>query len=306
MRLLQHRFLRNLSRACSAGLAALACDDPATPAPSVPVLVSVWRAAPISAPVGLAQGPQGEIYVLEWHFRVQEFDAQGRPLSVIDIDATGMDVDPQGNLYIVERSSANLLKLDRDEQPVLNILHGRDWTFDGPIAVDGSSNVYLASSDNCIRKYDIQGRLAATWGTSGEAPGQFRDIRDIAVDAAGHVYVVEGTERSASTWLGNGRVQKFDDSGVFLDAWGRPGFGAGEFHGPTRIAIDHDGEVTVADGAVIDRFTRDGAWIDDWGGGGFGCYNGRFARIGGIALDGKGHLYVADTHCNRVQVFRIR
>jgi DNA-binding beta-propeller fold protein YncE len=47
--------------------------------------------------------------------------------------------------------------------------------------------------------------------------------------------------------VNNHRVQKFTGAGGFLEAWGQPGAGPGEFNGPSGLAVDAAGRVYVAD-----------------------------------------------------------
>ncbi len=94
--------------------------------------------------------------------------------------------------------------------------------------------------------------FAGTWGTEGSGPGEFNAPEDLAVDAAGHVYV-------ADTW--NYRIQKFTADGTFLTAWGSQGSGDGQFEeGPIGIAAALGGDVYVASGRV-QRFNPNGALV---------------------------------------------
>lgn len=61
---------------------------------------------------------------------------------------------------------------------------------------------------------------------------------DIAVDAAGNLYVLDS---------GNHRVQKFNPEGKYLATFGRQGQGPGEFYFPTSIDVDPDGNIAIAD-----------------------------------------------------------
>jgi sugar lactone lactonase YvrE len=61
---------------------------------------------------------------------------------------------------------------------------------------------------------------------------------DIAVDAAGNVYVLDS---------GNHRVQKFDAAGQYLATFGRRGQGPAEFQFPLSLDIDSEGYLYVAD-----------------------------------------------------------
>jgi tripartite motif-containing protein 71 len=46
---------------------------------------------------------------------------------------------------------------------------------------------------------------------------------------------------------GNNRVQKFDNTGKFIAAWGTFGSGNAQFFGPVGVAVDSSGNVYVTD-----------------------------------------------------------
>jgi DNA-binding beta-propeller fold protein YncE len=73
---------------------------------------------------------------------------------------------------------------------------------------------------------------------------------------------------------------------------------------PVRLVTSHDGSlVYVVDNqnSRIQVFTSDGAYVGQWGtaGGGPGQFSGPI----GIAIDGPGNVFVADTNNGRIQVF---
>jgi hypothetical protein len=70
-------------------------------------------------------------------------------------------------------------------------------------------------------------------------PGRFRQVTDVAWDAAGNTYISDGYI--------NSRVAKVDKDGVWLKSWGERGTGPGQFHTPHSIALDAKGLVYVAD-----------------------------------------------------------
>jgi len=68
--------------------------------------------------------------------------------------------------------------------------------------------------------------------------GEFDSPRNVGVDSAGNVYVADRL---------NDRIQKFDNDGEFLAAWGMTGTDDGEFDQPAGVAGDAFGNVYVAD-----------------------------------------------------------
>lgn len=174
-------------------------------------------------------------------------------------------------------------------------------------------------------------------GSTGALGGQFSSLRGTTTDTAGNTYVADSLNR---------RVQKFDAAGNFVAAWGKDvmvgggtgyeictvatsckagvfgGLG-GEFqNGPNGVATDAAGNVYVADGSRVTKFTSAGAFVRLWGkdvvaGGGTGpeictvaanCkagnvlsnLGGEFSGAGNVAA-GAGAVYVSDG--SRIQKF---
>jgi len=131
------------------------------------------------------------------------------------------------------------------------------------LAVDGSGNIYVGCSDGTIRKVTPSGvvtTLAGTAGLFGSTDGtggaaQFSNINGVAVDAAGMIYVTDNS---------SGRV--------------RPDIGC------TIRRITPVGVVTTLAGKAGVQGSADGAGIA-----------ARFGSFGGIAADGSGTIYVADS-----------
>ena len=132
------------------------------------------------------------------------------------------------------------------------------------------------------------------WGESGlNSPGKFSFPQNIAIDELGNVYVTD---------LGNMRVQKFNNDGTFLNAWGSSGTGPGQFHSPAGIAV-FNATVYVVDTQQnrVQQFDLDGNFISTWGD--QGENPGQFFLPNGISVGTNGTIYVADTGNQRIQKF---
>ena len=103
----------------------------------------------------------------------------------------------------------------------------------------------------------------------------------------------------------------FSPDGKFLEAWGTPGKGPGQFKLTTNdpkpdangaIAFAPDGSFYVADNGNdrVEKFDKDRHFVTAWGS--FGTGDGQFASPKGIATDGK-TVYVADDPRGDIQAF---
>jgi hypothetical protein len=67
----------------------------------------------------------------------------------------------------------------------------------------------------------------------------FRQVTDMAWDAAGNTYISDGYI--------NSRIAKVDKDGNWIKSWGEPGSEPGQLNTPHSIAVDAEGRVYVAD-----------------------------------------------------------
>ncbi|HWP78644.1 MAG TPA: HYR domain-containing protein, partial [Candidatus Nitrosotenuis sp.] len=123
--------------------------------------------------------------------------------------------------------------------------------------------------------------------------GAFSFPQYVAVDEAGNVYVTD---------LGNFRVQKFDNDGVYLHSWGSKGTGSKDFQSPAGIAVKND-FVYVVDHELnmVKKFDTSGNFISSWGS--TGTDPGKFKLPNGVAVSKDNFVYVVDTGNSRVQKF---
>ena len=133
-----------------------------------------------------------------------------------------------------------------------------------------------------------------TFGSYGEAEGQFVWPAAIALDSSENVYVTD-------EWLG--RVSVFDRTGGFLRAWDAREMGEHGSGRPSGIAIDRDDRIYVVDrvNCRVLRYGVDGELLGSWGD--RGSDPGRLDSPWGITVNDEGHLFVADHMNHRVQQF---
>ena len=142
-----------------------------------------------------------------------------------------------------------------------------------------------------------RGASVATWGESGDAPGQFRFSMghpywgDLAFGPDGNLYVLDPF---------NSRIQVFGSDGTYPREWGEPGSGEGQFDEPSGIGIDDAGRVYVAEtgNRRLQIFGSDGQFIAVWEPS--EAEGGPFLDPADVAVDAAGIVSVTDFDKNRI------
>jgi DNA-binding beta-propeller fold protein YncE len=230
--------------------------------------------------------------------RLFQFDKSGKFVREIGKDSYGfmfaaqVRVDPNDNIWVVDQMTNMVIKFD--PQGRVGLLLGRKaeavpvparpTTGDGAgqpsdlferptdVAWDAAGNIFVADGlgNARIAKFDKDGRFVKSWGKKGTAPGEFADVRSIAVDAQGNVYAADG---------GNKRIQVFDNDGNFKTAFTNVGNAQALCitKGPTQAFyvsnsnppndIDRDGEIyrMRLDGTMTGKFGRAGKLLKEFG-----------------------------------------
>jgi len=222
---------------------------------------------------------------------------------------TRIAVDSQDRIYVTDTGNHRVQKFTNEGTYLdsWGSFGGGQGQLSTPfgVAVDGNGNVYVGDAlNNRIQKFDTDGNFKLIWGwgvddgsaelqtcTSGCQPGsagggdgQIQPI-GVAVDAQGHVYVVDNAGQ---------RIEKFSSDGAFLGQWGGPGSGDGQFNNAWDIAVDLNGTVIVADRGNdrVQLFTDSGTFIAAYGSSGF--LAGEFESPNGVAADCRANLLVTD------------
>lgn len=184
-----------------------------------------------------------------------------RPAGIDWRYVTGVAVDGDDRVYILNALDPPVQIYDREG----NYLDG--WgtgLFKNPhfIRIDPEGHVWTADyGQHTVRKFTPDGKLLLTLGVPNEAgddESHFNRPTDIAVTAAGDVFVTDG--------YGNNRVVHFDKGGRFVKTWGSLGVGAGELSQPHSIAVDSKGVLYVAErnNCRVQLFNQDGESLGQW------------------------------------------
>ena len=167
----------------------------------------------------------------------------------------GLEVDGDGNVWVTDAASAARTANDpkrRGHQVVKFSPEGRvlmtlgtpgmpgndERSFNAPsdVVVASNGDIFVADghgddTNNRVVKLTRDGAFVKAWGRTGYAPGEFRTLHAIAIDARGRVFV---GDRS------NNRIQLFDQDGNHLTTWT-------QFGRPSGIFFDGNDRIYVAD-----------------------------------------------------------
>lgn len=257
-------------------------------------------AAKLNYPSCLAFSTTGDLYINEQRSHcVRKLDKSG---IITTIAGTGLaGYDPNGGTATATRLNLN-------------------WG----IAVDNKGYVYITDQLNHrIRVVTTSGIMAAVGGT-GTGPGtggfsgdngqatnaQFNSPIGVAVDAAGNVFVVDGT---------NKRVRKISTSGIVTTVAGNGGSGftgnnvpatTATFKNIFGIAVDGSGNLFICDaenscvrkvdGAGIIT-TIAGTGVADYTGDGGAASAATLRKPIGVYAHPSGDIYIADSYNNNIR-----
>lgn len=119
------------------------------------------------------------------------------------------------------------------------------WLVTRPFTqVKSKSAQQIAAGETVVTPKRTGGEVLASFGSEGTGPGQFQDVRALAVDATGRIY--------AADFNRTGRIQVFDANGTFVTQWL-----ASDRDAIPSLAVTRDGQVLVVQAGEITRF--DGA-----------------------------------------------
>jgi trimeric autotransporter adhesin len=254
-------------------------------------------------------------------------------------DPRGVAVDGAGNVYVADYYHHRIRKVTAASGLITTVAGNGDSDFGGDggaataaaleypegVTVDGAGQLYIAdTSSHRIRKVTASNTPAllmtthagtGTYGFAGDGglatAAQLASPTATAVDAAGHVYFTD---------TANDRIRKINaGTGIITTVAGTYGgyFGDGgaatsaQISAPYGVAVDSAGNIYIADtynhrirkvvAATGLIFTVAGSGSSGFGGDGGAATAAQLYYPYGVAVDGAGNLYIADTYNNRVR-----
>lgn len=265
--------------------------------------------------------------------RLFQFDRNGKFTREIGKDLYGfmfaqqVRVDAQDNIWAVDQMTNMVIKFDPQGRVAMLLGRKAEGTpiptppapaggppgvngappgsgrpqdlFERPtdVAFDAQGNIFVADGQSNARvaKFNKDGVFVKSWGSKGNANGQFDVVRSIAVTAQGDVYVADGGN--------NHRIQVFDNNGTYktqfpavgnpqaicLTTGANPVLYVSNSNPPNNI--DTAGEIYKMDlnGKILGKFGRAGKMLKEFG------------TVNAIDCRNPNQLYVGEIGNLRVQ-----
>lgn len=242
---------------------------------------------------------------------------------------SALATDKSGNIFVTDDVAGIVGKISSNGLISIIAGGGSDVSGDGiatnakflypqGLAVDGDGNVLVSDNgENLVRRIDSKGFITTIAGTgksglSGDGgpslAAQFAGPGDISVDGSGNIYIADrgnyivrkiSVDGTISTIAGGGNI--FPGSGSKAT---QVGFCTESISG---LSTDSEGNLFIA-ACWIQKVSRDGILtniagngIYNFGGDGGPATKAQFSSASGLAVDGRGNLYIADRDNNRIR-----
>ncbi len=213
--------------------------------------------------------------------------------------------DAQGDLWVLNRGTPPILKLDTKSGKVLASFgtgmfagphgftldqEGNLYVTDCPLGPGTNQELVKAGKGYQLFKMSPDGKVLMIIGKPGVSragPDTLLCPTDVAVASNGDIFVTDGHDPTPAHY--GDRVAKFSKDGKFIKDVATSGSGPGQVWQPHSIAIDSTGRLFIADRSNnrVEILDQDGNFIDIWR---------QFSRPSGIYIDKKTDaIYVVDS-----------
>ena len=277
------------------------------PAPQAPVYTSTFgttgsETEKLAQPQGGALDAHGDIWVTSHWERLEEFSAAGSFMKAVGSSGAGAGQMNNPGGVAINQSNNNVYVADGNNQRVDEFNEKGEFVRTFGFGVKDGKGEFEICTSSCQA------------GKSGSGSGQFSGPLGVTVEPS--------TEDVWVTDVPNNRVEKFKESGEFIEAvgWGvnegkeqletctttckagKAGAGNGEFNTPA-LDVFSNGVLYVTDlnNQRVQELNEKGEYLGQFGSKGSG--NGQFTDPAGISADTQGNLYVTDVAGDRVEEF---
>ena len=197
-------------------------------------------------PVDVAFDAAGTAYVLDRRrSRIIVFDrSTGLPRRSIASKGSGpgrlrdpsaLAITPGGTIYVADTGNKRIARFTTSGDYLGSRTNAGSVV--GVAVTPDGSRVYV-NDRRYIRVLDAAGDEVAEFGGLGRKLGKLSAPAQIALDAAGNLWVAD---------KGNNRIQQFGPNGERLGTFGTRGTAPGQFINPTGVNVDCHGTLTVSD-----------------------------------------------------------
>ncbi len=172
-----------------------------------------------------------------------------------------------GNFYAGDVNNNRINIFDPEGNYINSIAEGQfsspieGRVFSGPTSIVFDNNGYGYVGDysgDRILKFNSDGEIVDSIGSSGTAPGQFQGPSGIGITPEGNLVVTDQF---------NNRIQVIDQEGNALQTFGQQGTGEGEFNQPIDAEVDGEGNIYVTDSinSRVQVFDENGSFLSAFG-----------------------------------------
>ncbi len=267
-------------------------------------------------------------------------ESQGQATSVSVAGPFGVEIGPDGALYICEIGGHEIGRVDLSDGSITRVVGNGtpgnsgdggpavDAQINEPYEVrfDATGNLYFVDmTANVVRRVDTQTGIIETIAGTGEAgfsgdggpatQATLQSPHSIALDDSGHLYICDiGNHRIRVVDLESGLIDTFAGTGEqLLTPDGAPLAGT-PLNGPR--ALDFDGDhslyLSLREGNAVYRIDLETQTLQHLAGTGEQGYSGdggpavdaQLAGPKGIAVDAAGNVFLADTESHTIRVIR--
>jgi sugar lactone lactonase YvrE len=257
-----------------------------------------------------------DLYVADYYkYRIAKIDAGGNVTTVAGTGSSGWGTDKVRNpsaLALVATGPAEFVIAEADR--VTRWVEGASagtvligWDADPGMTISSSASalrvrpdgVYVADFSKVVR-FDPEtgvGTVVAGGNGSGSALNQLGDVRGLAFDTAGNLYVSDSSNNRVMRWAPGATT------GVMVAGTGTAGSGLDELSTPFGIDVTADGTLYVADrgnNRVVTWAPSATAGVVAAGGLPIGSGLDQFFLVNDVRVDASGNMYALDYYNHRV------